>query len=207
VDTPVLASTFLLTLLLLVGLVFFIRASVKDRTETAYLAAYEPEDSLLKQLHQHFTQRAYSMIAVDTDPPQMTFSGFVRPSAFLAVFLTLLAAIGLFCLALVLSLLFHRQSALFLGLPILSPLAGFFYWKGAARPEAVNLVVQSSDAAAAADMDADMDDDVDTDSKSSESEAEPYTRITVTAHRDEVIALRQALPLIEQEAEPISSTS
>ncbi|MBD0390148.1 MAG: cofactor assembly of complex C subunit B, partial [Nostoc sp. C3-bin3] len=36
-DTAILPSTFVLTFLLAVGLFFFIRASTKDRTETARL--------------------------------------------------------------------------------------------------------------------------------------------------------------------------
>ncbi|MEQ8754914.1 MAG: cofactor assembly of complex C subunit B, partial [Coleofasciculus sp. G1-WW12-02] len=42
-STPILSSTFLLTLLLAVGLFFFIRASVKDRTQKVQLIAQEPE--------------------------------------------------------------------------------------------------------------------------------------------------------------------
>ena len=91
-NTTILSSTLLLTLLLAVGLFFFIRASVKDRTEQVKLIAEQPEESLLTQLQEYFDQRAYRIDSVDAATNHVTFSGFVRPSWFLAIFLTLLAA-------------------------------------------------------------------------------------------------------------------
>ena len=113
----------------MVGLFFFIRASVKDRTQQVKLIAEEPEESLLGQLQEYFDQRAYRVAAVDPAQNQVTFEGFVRPSWFLAIFLTLLAASGLLCFALVLSLLYPSLSNLFLTLILLAPAAGVFYWK------------------------------------------------------------------------------
>jgi hypothetical protein len=54
VDVPVIASTFLLTLLMMLGLFFFIRASVKDRTKQIQLVPPDSEDVLLKKLQQYF---------------------------------------------------------------------------------------------------------------------------------------------------------
>lgn len=172
-STTILSSTFLLTLLLAVGLFFFIRASVKDRTEQAQLIAREPEESLLARLQQYFDQRAYRVAAVDAATNQVTFQGFVRPSWFLAIFLTLLAACGLLCLSLVLSFLFPKLTTVFLGLVLLAPTAGIFYWKNAGRSEQVFLKVEAVSAQ-------------DTDSQS---------LITVTAHRDELRSLQQTLNL------------
>ncbi len=172
-NTPILSSTFLLTLLLMVGLFFFIRASVKDRTQQVKLIAEEPEESLLGQLQEYFDQRAYRVAAVDPAQNQVTFEGFVRPSWFLAIFLTLLAASGLLCFALVLSLLYPSLSNLFLTLILLAPAAGVFYWKKAGRLEQVGLKVE-----ALPDR-----------GKGGQS------LITVTAHRDELLQLQQALPL------------
>ena len=104
-DTTILSSTFLLTLLLAVGLFFFIRASVKDRTQQVQLIASEPEESLLARLQHYFEQRAYRVADVDAATRQVIFQGFVRPSWFLAIFLTVLAACGILCLSLVLSFL------------------------------------------------------------------------------------------------------
>jgi len=115
VNTAVLSSTFLLTLLLAVGLLFFIRASVKDRIQQVQLIAEEPEESLLSRLQQYFDQRAYRVAAVDAATNQVIFQGFVRPSWFLAIFLTVLAACGILCLSLVLSMLYPTFASFFSG--------------------------------------------------------------------------------------------
>lgn len=172
-STPILASTFLLTLLLAVGLLFFIRASVKDRTQQVGLIAQESEESLLTRLQQYFDQRAYRVAAVDAATNQVTFQGFVRPSWWLAIFLTVLAACGILCLSLVLSVLYPTLSSLFLGLVLLAPVAGVFYWKKAGRSEQVSLKVEAVPT----------------------QEMSTQTLITVTAHRDELRELQQALKL------------
>ncbi|AFZ19424.1 cofactor assembly of complex C subunit B [Allocoleopsis franciscana] len=172
-NTTILSSTFLLTLLLAVGLFFFIRASVKDRTEQVRLIAQEPEESLLNRLQQYFDQRAYRVAAIDAATHQVTFQGFVRPSWFLAIFLTLLAACGILCLSLVLSLLYPTLTYAFFALVLLAPVAGVFYWKKAGRSEQVLLTVEAGP----------------TPNTGSQS------LLTVTAHRDEVQELKQALKL------------
>jgi Cofactor assembly of complex C subunit B len=171
-DTPILPSTLVLTLLLSVGLVFFIRASTKDRIEVAQLVSMKDEATLLPQLKEYFQSRSYRVAAVDPEQNQVTFEGFVRPSWFLAVFLTLLAAAGTLSLALVLSQLFPQLRNIPLGLILLSPVSGLFYWKKAGRLEKVSLKV-----------------------KSTLSETDFKSRITVVAHRDELLALQQALQL------------
>ena len=172
-NTTILSSTFGLTLLLAVGLFFFIRASVKDRTEQVKLITQEPEESLLQQLQHYFDQRAYRVAAVDATTGQVTFQGFVRPSWFLAIFLTLLAGCGILCLSLVLSVLCPPLTKVFLGLVLLAPAAGLFYWKGAGRNEQVYLKVETVP----------------------NSETGMQNLITVTAHRDELAELQQALSL------------
>ncbi len=172
-NTTILSSTFLLTLLLAVGLFFFIRASVKDRTEQVRLIALEPEDSLLTRLQQYFDQRAYQVAAVDAATHQVTFQGFVRPSWFLAIFLTVLAACGILCLSLVLSMLYPTLTVVFVALVLLAPAAGVFYWQNAGRSEQVFLKVEAVPT----------------------QNTQPQSLITVTAHRDELISLQQALNL------------
>lgn len=158
----------------MVGLFFFIRASVKDRTQQMQLIAEEPEELLLPQLQEYFDQRAYQVVAVDAAQEQVTFQGFVRPSWFLAIFLTALAACGWICLALVLSFLYPSVGKIFLALSLLvAPAAGVFYWTKAGRVEQVSLKVEAL---------------------AGEGQAE-RSLITVTAHRDEVIQLQRALPL------------
>lgn len=171
-NMPILSSTVLLTLLMAVGLVFFIRASVKDRTQQVGLLAQESEESILTRLQQYFDQRAYRVAALDAATNQVTFQGFVRPSWFLAIFLTLLAACGILCLSLMLSFLNPSLSRLFLGLVVLSPAAGVFYWKKAGRNEQVSLTVEAYTTPEAV-----------------------QTLVTVTAHRDELRELQQALKL------------
>ncbi|ARV59115.1 hypothetical protein BZZ01_11120 [Nostocales cyanobacterium HT-58-2] len=171
-DTATLPSTLLLTLLLLVGLIFFIRASTKDRTETEQLVCEQDEATLMPQLKEYFQARSYRVAAVDPQQNQVIFEGLVRPSWFLAVFLTLLAAAGILCLSLVLSILFPSLSQLFLGMVLLSPLSGMFYWKKVGKIEKVSLKVEAT-----------------------QSDKHSLSKIAVTAHRDELIELRRTLGL------------
>jgi hypothetical protein len=171
--TATLSSTFMLTLLLSVGLFFFIRASVKDRTQEVKLVSAQTEASLLTQLQQYLTQRAYRVTAIDAAQSQVTFEGFVRPSVFLAIFLTLLAASGILCLALVLSILLPQLAGTSLLLLLLSPLAGIFYWQRAGRPEQVSLKIEPTANPSAVDQ----------------------SLVTVKAHRDELASLQRALNL------------
>lgn len=169
-DTAILPSTLLLTLLMSVGLIFFIRASTKDRTETAQLVSQLPQTSLMPQLKEYFRARSYRVAAVDRQQNKVTMTGFVKPSWFLAIFLTILAAVGFTSLSLVLSMLFSIKSFLLYGIVLLSPLSGIFYWNKAGRIENVSLTVEDTD-------------------------SEQNSKITVTAHRDEIISLEEALQL------------
>ncbi|PSB15071.1 cofactor assembly of complex C subunit B [filamentous cyanobacterium CCP2] len=177
-QNPVLLSTALLTMLLSVGLFFFIRASAKDRTQIVQFLTEQQEEPLFEQLQTYFTDRSYRLIAVDVEQNQIKYEGFVRPSLFLAIFLTFLAAIGVFCLSLVLSFLFPSAANVLPALVLISPIAGFFYWRKAGRPEQVSLRVETL----------------------SPSSAQAKSLLTVTAHRDEVLAMRRSLNLQEFEA-------
>lgn len=176
-QNPILISTALLTVLLSVGLVFFIRASAKDRTEVAQFVAEQQGEPLFEQLQQYFTQRSYRISAVDAAQNQVKYTGFVRPSAFLAVFLSGLAAIGIFCLSLVLGFLFPGAAQVFPGLVLLAPIAGVFYWRKAGRQEEV--LLQVSELAATAPG----------------TTQTPQSLLTVTAHRDEVAEMQRLLGL------------
>lgn len=172
----VLPSTFFLTLLLMTGLFFFIRASVKDRTEEIKLVADLENDLLLDRLKSYFLERSYRVSDVDRDRQQMTFQGFVRPSWFLAIFLSFLAALGLLCLSLVLAFLYPSLTAIFLLLILLAPMAGFFYWQKAGRLETVRLRVETL-------------------STEENGEKKLQNTIAIAAHRDELTQLQQTLPL------------
>lgn len=170
----VLSSTFFLTLLLMIGLFFFIRASAKDRTEQIKLTPRESVDQLLSQLQVYFTQRAYHITSVDLQHQTMTFEGFVSPSCLLAIFLSGLTAIGLFCFSLVLSFLYPSLTLLFLRLIILCPVAGLFYWKKSGRVEKVLLEVK---------MISEPD--------QSQPNENVQNLVIVTAHRDELAQLQK----------------
>jgi Flp pilus assembly protein TadB len=171
-NTLIIPSTLLLTLLMLVGLFFFIRASVKDRTQEIKLVSEQAEASLVVELQQYFQERSYKVAQVNPEQNSVRFEGIVRPSIFLAIFLTLLAAAGILCLWLVLSLLFPSLSSIFLWLVLLSPAAGFFYWKRAGRKEQVLLKMEAT-----------------------KNKLQSPSKITVIAHRDELIELQRALQL------------
>ncbi len=172
-NTPVLSSTFFLTMLMAVGLIFFIRASVKDRTKALTFVSDLSEETLSQQLQQYFAQRAYRTTADGAATNSISLEGIVRPSIFLALFLTLLAAIGILCLSLIFSYLFPGVGSFFYWSALLSPLAGFFYWRKSKRPETIFLQTQSAQ-------------DVSQQGK---------TLVTVTAHRDELEELRRNLAL------------
>lgn len=156
---------------MMVGLFFFIRASVKDRTEQIKLIPSDSESApvLLTKLQEYLEARAYKLIAIDATAQKVTFQGFVQPSQFLTALLTILAAIGLSCLALVLSLLFPSLGNFCWLLLIFAPIAGIFYWRKAGRLEKILLSVKS------------------------ETETENF--VTVTGHRDELSDLKQNLSL------------
>jgi Cofactor assembly of complex C subunit B len=174
-NTTVLTSTFVLTILLAIGLFFFIRASTKPRIEQMVMETSESEAALLPRLQAYFTERAYKIAAVDRDTDIVTFEGLVRPSVFLAVLLTGLAAIGAMCLALVLGMLLPDISNLFWLLILVAPLAGWFYWEGSSRTEQVRLKVEAP------------------------AEASAATIVKISGHRDELAVFQSTLQLSVRE--------
>ena len=163
-------STFILTILLMIGLFFFIRGSIKDRTEIVTLECRDNEDNILSYLRDYFTGRSYQVKAIDTEKNKVTLEGMVAPSVFLAIFLSFLAGCGLFSFSIVLSMLFDTESTAFLAILILAPLAGYFYWRGSSRVEQVAFRLDSN------------------------SQESIDTVITIQAHRDELIELQNDFP-------------
>ncbi len=152
---------------MMIGLFFFIRASVKDRTKQIQLIPAESEDILLKKLQEYFEGRAYQLTSIDAKNKQVTFEGFVQPSLFLAILLSFLAIVGLSCLALILFLLFPSVKHVFWLLVLVAPLAGVFYWQKAGRLEKILLQVTPK--------------------------TNSPNLVTITAHRDELIQLQSNL--------------
>ena len=163
----VLTSTLILTVLSSIGLVFFIRASVKARIQQLQLIAPAPETDLLNQLQTHLQSRAYKITQVTPTESQITFEGFVQPSWLLAGLLTLLALGGSLGMGLTLSLLFPIYGSVFFWLVLISPLAGIFYWQKAGRSEQVSLKLKMSEA------------------------PEKPSIVTITAHRDELTEIKK----------------
>ncbi|MEL6581601.1 MAG: cofactor assembly of complex C subunit B [Cyanobacteria bacterium J06621_12] len=166
-NLPVISSTFFLTLLMMIGLFFFIRASVKDRTKQIQLLPAESEDILIKKLQEYFESRAYQLTSVDPNEKQVAFKGYVRPSLFLAILLSFLAVVGLSCLILVLFLLYPNLNRLCWLLVLIAPCAGIFYWQKAGRWENILLQVMAKD--------------------------NSPNLVKVIAHRDELIQLQENL--------------
>lgn len=174
-DLPNIFTSLLLTVLSLIGLVFFIRASVKDRTQQIKLVTSDSTETLLAKIQEYFASRAYRVTNLDRETNEVTFQGFVRASWFLAVFLSALAAFGLFCLALVLSFSYPSISNAVWGILLLAPIAGVFYYRNASRVEKVLLQIDTI--------------------------AETKNCLTVTAHRDELIQLQKTLSFDVAESE------
>ena len=162
---------------MVIGLVFFIRASTKDRIEMMRFGAKQPAEVLEPALMRYFQSRAFQpaneanglkpTIQAET-PEATTLVGMVSPSVFLAVFLSLLAAVGLACLGLILATLFPTWGKFLLGLVLLSPLAGVFYWRKSSRPETVVFRVDS------------------------EADQGFLSKLTIKGHRDEIADLQNA---------------
>ncbi|NEQ40918.1 MAG: cofactor assembly of complex C subunit B [Okeania sp. SIO3I5] len=172
-NNTALISSFILTFLSSIGLVFFIKASVKPRTKNLKLIAEQEADSLLKELKEYFGDRAYRIVDFNAAQNQLTFEGIVRPSWFLAFFLTILAAGGALCFGLAVSMLVPEFGKYFIWLVLVSPLAGIFYWQKSKRPEQVYLKL----------------DGILTEGSKTKS------LLSITAHRDELAALQTALKL------------
>ena len=135
----------------------------------AQLIPAESEEVLLSKLQTYFEQRAYQIVKVDAENQTVTFQGFVKPSFFLAILLTSLAELGLFCLALVLAFLYPSLRGFSWCLLALAPIAGIFYWRNAGRLENVSLGLYPR--------------------------KEGISLVTITAHRDELIQLQNNLNL------------
>lgn len=170
---------------MVIGLVFFIRASTKDRIEVAQFASLQSAESLEQAVMKYFYTRAYQPDDTATGQPDETpgptiingtkLIGLVSPSMFMAVFLSGLAAVGFACLSLILATLFPEWGGWLVGLVALSPLAGVFYWKKSSRPEAIVLRVEAFTSGA-----------------DSQSDTIRRSTLTVKGHRDELADLETA---------------
>lgn len=160
-----LSSALIPTSLMAIGLAFFIRASTKDRTEELEMACVRSAAEVDRLAKDHLTGRTYRI--AKTEDGTTLFEGQVRPSVFLAVFLSVLAAIGFACVGLIVGTAVPSLADNTIGIVILSPLAGAYYWKKAKKSERVVIAVQET--------------------------GESKSSVTAIGHRDELNVLRQML--------------
>ncbi|MFN9618641.1 MAG: cofactor assembly of complex C subunit B [Synechococcaceae cyanobacterium] len=136
---PTLGSTLLLTLLLAIGLVFFLRAASKDRTTGVEVHSPRPPVEVLEGLSTWLAERGWHTESSDPQRQVLRFRGQVSASIPLAVLLSLLGGLGAACLGLVLRQLLPGLGWWPLLLALVGPLAGWLYRRRAARSEGLEL--------------------------------------------------------------------
>ena len=163
-------SSLLLTILLAIGLFFFLRASSKDRTTTVEITSSKKPLEVLKVVYEWLNLRGWKQTGGDFDQRILTFKGEVVSSKLLAIFLSLLGGLGSCALGLVIIQIYPNLGwwPILLGL-IGGPLAGMIYFKKSAREEKFELRLISK-----------------------EDNAE-MTSMRLRAHRDELISLENQL--------------
>jgi hypothetical protein len=167
---PTLGSTLLLTLLLAIGLVFFLRAASKDRTTVVEVHSPRPAIEVLEGLTHWLKQRGWTTDSGDPERRLLRFRGQVRASLPLALLLSLLGGLGAACLGLVLRQVLPQLAWWPLSLGLLGPLAGALYLRRAERAESLELLLLGRE----------------------EGERGGST-LRLRAHRDELIALETEL--------------
>ena len=162
-------STLLLTILLFIGLFFFLRASSKDRTTTVLVQSSRQPVEVLNLLCDWLKLRGWKQVGGDTDKKILSFKGQVISSKLLALFLSILGGLGSCSLGLVIVQLYPNLSwwPILLGL-IGGPLSGIIYFKKSSREETFEFRLV-------------------------ESEEYKTTHLRLRAHRDELIALETEL--------------
>jgi len=161
-------STLLLTLLLGIGLIFFLRAASKDRTTIVELRSSRPPLEVLDGLAGWLQRRGWSAVGGDPSSQRLRFEGEVEASPTLALLLGGLATLGAAALALVLCQLLPHTAPWPLLLTLLGPLASVLYRRRARRRESLELRLL-------------------------DPEGPVPTTLRLRAHRDELIALEQEL--------------
>ena len=162
-------STLLLTILLAIGLFFFLRASSKDRTTIVEISSSQQPVKVLNDLCEWLNLRGWKQIGGDFDQRVLIFNGKVVSSKFLAIFLGILGGFGSSALGLVIIQIYPVLGwwPILLGL-IGGPISGSVYFKKSAREEKFELRLISKD-----------DDET--------------TYMRLRAHRDELISLENEL--------------
>tara|TARA_B100000700_G_C15037694_1_gene853595 strand:- start:235 stop:801 length:567 start_codon:yes stop_codon:yes gene_type:complete len=165
-------SILLLTILLAIGLLFFLRAASKDRTTVVDVRSPLPPLIILDGISDWLEQRGWRRDGGDADRHLLKFQGSVAASGTLAILLSILGGVGSGCLGLVLRQLYPFMdwwplSLVFLG----GPAAGLIYKKRAERIEFLEMRLMNPETV----------------------EENDGTLIRIRAHRDELIAIELEL--------------
>tara|TARA_Y100001933_G_scaffold164839_1_gene163105 strand:- start:1011 stop:1565 length:555 start_codon:yes stop_codon:yes gene_type:complete len=163
-----LKSTFILTILLFIGLFFFLRASSKDRTTTIEITTEKDPIDSLNIICSWLKLRGWNQIGGNIDQKSLTFKGQVVSSNSLAIFLSILGGIGSCSLGLVIKQIFPSLNwwPILLGI-IGGPISGIIYSKNSQREETFEFRLLDT-----------LDDS---------------TTLRLRAHRDELISLEKEL--------------
>ena len=163
-------STFLLTVLLAIGLFFFLRASSKDRTTVIEITSLQEPVEVLNVMYEWLNLRGWKQIGGDFDQRILIFKGQVVSSKLLAIFLSILGGFGSCALGLVIIQIYPVLGwwPILLGL-IGGPLSGIIYFKNSAREEKFELRLIATE------------------------DNEAITLMRLRAHRDELISLESEL--------------
>ncbi len=165
----VFSSTLFLTILLAIGLVFFLRAASKDRTTIVDVQSPLPPLEVLNGISFWLEERGWKNNGGNIEEKLLLFNGSVASSTFLVIFLSCLGGIGAACLGLVLIQLYPSLSWWPLLLSAIgSPVAGFVYRIKSKREESLELKLLSS-------------------------ELSNISILRIKAHRDELIAIQLEL--------------
>tara|TARA_B100000214_G_C23820554_1_gene559424 strand:- start:276 stop:833 length:558 start_codon:yes stop_codon:yes gene_type:complete len=163
------SSTLFLTILLAIGLVFFLRAASKDRTTVVDVQSSLPPLEVLKGVSSWLEDRGWQKNGGNVDEKLLIFNGSVASSTFLVIFLSCLGGLGAACLGLVLIQLYPVLGWWPLLLAAIgAPLAGMIYRIKSQREESLELKLLSS-------------------------EQSDFSILRIKAHRDELIAIQLEL--------------
>ena len=163
------SSTLFLTILLAIGLVFFLRAASKDRTTSVDVQSPLSALEVLNGVSVWLEKRGWKKNGGNLEEKLLIFSGSVDSSTFLAIFLSCLGGLGSACLGLVLIQLYPALNWWPLLLSAIgAPLAGIIYRIKSKREESLELKLLSS-------------------------EISNISILRIKAHRDELIAIQLEL--------------
>ena len=163
------SSTLFLTILLAIGLGFFLRAASKDRTTIVDVQSPLPPLEVLKGISFWLEERGWKKSGGNVEEKLLIFSGNVASSVFLVIFLSCLGGVGSACLGLVLIQLYPSLSWWPLLLAVIgAPLAGIIYRIKSKREESLEVKLLSSDIS-------------------------DISILRIKAHRDELIAIQLEL--------------